>query len=597
MGLLRPHRRALWLGLLAIAGESIADVLQPWPLKVVLDNVIARKPEHGWLTRSIHHTIGTNVTSILLAACVAVMAIALLDAVCTYGEKWVTTTVGQWVSHDLRRALYSRVQRLSLSYHDQSKTGDLISRVTDDIDAIQTFIVSGLLSIVVDVATIVGMIGVMFYLSWQLTLMAMTVVPVLFTIVYVYTRKVKKYSRAVRKQEGKMISVVQEVLGSIRVVKAFARENYEIQRLEGESLETVEAALKARRLKARLVPLVSIVTGVGTALVLYFGGKQALTNVVVGAGGGTIVVFLAYIKNMYKPMQDISKIMDSYSKADVGYERIKEVIEVEDEMRDAPDARIAPKLRGDIDIEDVSFCYNSEQPILSDISLHVKAGTTVAIVGPTGSGKTTLVNLIPRFYDVSKGAVKIDGIDVRKLKQRSLREQISFVLQDTVLFSGTIWENIAYGRPEASYAEIVRAAEAANAAEFIDKLPHKYDTVVGERGLTLSGGQRQRIAIARAIIRNSPILILDEPSSGLDAASEQLVFEALDRLMQNKTSIVIAHRLSTIRQASCIYVVKDGRIVEQGTHDELIAHEDGVYRQLHDIQFQETSEAVAATPA
>ena len=343
-----------------------------------------------------------------------------------YGEKWVTTTVGQWVSHDLRRALYARVQRLSLSYHDQSKTGDLISRVTDDIDAIQTFIVSGLLSIVVDVATIVGMIGVMFYLSWQLTLMAMTVVPVLFTIVYVYTRKVKKYSRAVRKQEGKMISVVQEVLGSIRVVKAFARENYEIQRLEGESLETVEAALKARRLKARLVPLVSIVTGVGTALVLYFGGKQALTNVVVGAGGGTIVVFLAYIKNMYKPMQDISKIMDSYSKADVGYERIKEVIEVEDEMRDAPDARNAPRLRGDIDFEDVSFCYNSEQPILSDINLHVKAGTTVAIVGPTGSGKTTLVNLIPRFYDVSKGAVKVDGIDVREVKQRSLARADEF---------------------------------------------------------------------------------------------------------------------------------------------------------------------------
>jgi ATP-binding cassette subfamily B protein len=597
MGLLRPHRRALWLGLLAISGESIADILQPWPLKVVLDNVIASKSERGWLTRVIHHSIGTDPMRILLAACVAVMVIALMNAVCSYGEKWVTTTVGQWVSHDLRRALYSRVQRLSLSYHDQSKTGDLISRVTEDIDAIQTFIVSGLLSIVVDIATIVGMIGVMFYLSWQLTLIAMTVVPALFAIVYVYTRRVKKYSRAVRKQEGKMISVVQEVLGSIRVVKAFARENYEIQRLEGESLETVEAALKARRLKARLVPLVSIVTGVGTALVLYFGGKQSLTNVVVGAGGGTIVVFLAYIRNMYKPMQDISKIMDSYSKADVGYERIKEVIEVEDEMRDAPDARMAPKLRGDIDFADVSFCYNSDRPILSDINMHVKAGTTVAIVGPTGSGKTTLVNLIPRFYDVSKGAVTVDGIDVRKLKQRSLREQISFVLQDTVLFSGTIWENIAYGRPEASYAEMVRAAEAANAAEFIDKLPQKYDTVVGERGMTLSGGQRQRIAIARAIIRNSPILILDEPSSGLDAASEQLVFEALDRLMENKTSIVIAHRLSTIRKASCIFVVKDGRMVEQGTHDELIAREDGVYRQLHDIQFQETPEAVATASA
>jgi subfamily B ATP-binding cassette protein MsbA len=299
---------------------------------------------------------------------------------------------------------------------------------------------------------------------------------------------------------------------------------------------------------------------------------------------------------MYKPMQDISKIMDSYSKADVGYERIKEVIETDDEMRDAPDARNAPKLRGDIDFENVSFWYNADQPILNDINLHVKAGTTVAIVGPTGSGKTTLVNLIPRFYDVSNGVVKVDGIDVRKMKQRSLREQISFVLQDTVLFSGTIWENIAYGRPEANYVEIVRAAEAANASEFIDKLPEKYNTKVGERGLTLSGGQRQRIAIARAIIRNSPILILDEPSSGLDAASEQLVFEALDRLMENKTSIVIAHRLSTIRKASCIYVVKDGRIVESGTHDELL-EKGGVYKELHDIQFNETPEAVGAQPA
>jgi subfamily B ATP-binding cassette protein MsbA len=591
LGLLRPHRKALWLGLFAIAGESIADVLQPWPLKVVLDNVITHKGAHGWLTTVLDRTVGPNPMRILAVACAAVLVIALLDAVCSYGEKWVTTTVGQWVTHDLRRALYSQVQRLSLAYHDQSKTGDLISRVTDDIDAIQTFIVSGMLSIIVDVATIFGMIGVLFYLSWRLTLIAMTVVPVLFTIVYTYTRRVKKYSRAVRKQEGKMISVVQEVLGSIRVVKAFARENYEIQRLEGESLETVEAALKARKLKARLVPLVSIVTGIGTALVLYFGGKGAL---VAGITVGTITVFLSYIKNMYKPMQDISKIMDSYSKADVGYERIKEVIESDDEMRDAPDAKKAPRLRGDIDFEDVSFCYNSDQPILSDINLHVKAGTTVALVGPTGSGKTTLVNLIPRFYDVSKGAVKVDGIDVRKLKQRSLREQISFVLQDTVLFSGTIWDNIAYGRPEASSSEIVRAAEAANAVEFIDKLPQKYNTTVGERGLTLSGGQRQRIAIARAIVRNSPILILDEPSSGLDAESEQLVFEALDRLMENKTSIVIAHRLSTIRRAACIYVLKDNRIVEFGTHDELIAKEDGVYRHLHDIQFHEEPEAAAA---
>jgi ATP-binding cassette, subfamily B, bacterial len=580
--LLRPHQAQLWLGLVAITGESVADVLGPWPLKIVLDNVIGHKQSHGWLMRFIYATAGDAPRNILLFACIAVLVIALLDAICTYGEKWVTTTVGQWVTHDLRRRLYAQVQRLSLAYHDQSKTGDLISRVTSDIDSIQTFIVSGLLSIIVDVATIAGMIGVLFYLSWRLTLVAMTVVPVLFAIVYTYTRRVKKFSREVRKHEGKMLSVVQEVLGSIRVVKAFSRENYEVQRLEGESLETVEAALKARRLKARLVPAVSIVTGVGTCLVLYFGGTSALTA---GVTGGTITVFLSYIKSMYKPMQDISKIMDSYSKADVGYERIKEVIESDGEMRDAPDAITAPKLRGYIDFEHVDFGYTDERLILHDINLHIRAGTTVALVGPTGSGKSTLVNLIPRFYDATSGTVRIDRYDVKKLRQKSLRDQISLVLQDTVLFSGSIWDNIAYGRPEATSAEIVAAARAANALEFIEKLPQKFDTTVGERGVMLSGGQRQRIAIARAIIRNSPILILDEPSSGLDAESEHLVFEALDRLMEGKTSIVIAHRLSTIRNASCIYVIKDGQVVESGTHDELMQHEDGLYRHLHDVQF------------
>jgi len=589
--LLRPHKRQLWLGLLAIAGESIAGLLEPWPLKIVLDNVLRAKESHGWLFRLIRETAGTSQHGVLIFACAAVIFIALMDAVCTYAEKYLTTSVGQWVTHDLRRAIYTQVQKLSLAYHDQQPTGDLISRVTSDIDSIQTFIVSGLLGILVNILTLVGMVGVMFYINWQFTLIALAVVPPLFFVVYSYTRRAKKASREVRKKEGHMISIIEEVVSSVRVVKAFAREDYEIKRFEGESVDTVEAALRARSLKAKLVPLVNVITAVGTCAVLWFGAQMALAG---HLSVGSMVLFVFYLGKMYKPIQEISKTMDAYSKAEVGFDRIQEILRSEDEIQDLPRARNAPRFRGQVDLEHVDFCYKEGEQILRDVNLHVDAGTMVALVGPTGSGKTTIVNLIARFYEPNNGVVKIDGIDIREFTQKSLRGQISFVLQDTVLFSGTIWDNIAYGRPDATEAEIQKAAEAANAMEFIDKLPGKFDSVVGERGVTLSGGQRQRIAIARAIIRNTPILVLDEPTSGLDAASEQLVFDALDRLMEGRTSIVIAHRLSTIRRAACIYVVENGGIAESGTEAELLEREDGVYRKLHDIQFNEEAPAAVA---
>jgi subfamily B ATP-binding cassette protein MsbA len=579
--LLRPHRRQLWLGLLAIAGESVAGLLEPWPLKIVLDDLLQGKNQHGWLHRFILVTSGSAPRNILVFACIAVLVIAVTDAICTYAEKYLTTNVGQWVAHDLRRLIYTHVQRLSLAYHDQQPTGDLISRVTVDIDAIQSFIVSGLLSILVDTMTLLGMIIVMFWVNWQFTLIALAVVPPLFFIVNTYTRRVKKASREVRKKEGKMISVVSEVVSSIRVVKAFSREDYEVRRFEGESLEAVEAALAARSLKARLVPIVNIITAIGTCAVLWFGAQMAMSGQL---APGSLVVFVFYLGKMYKPMQDISKTIDAYSKAATGYDRIQEILRVDDEVHDKPGARKAARFKGQVDFENVSFCYKENEPVLRDVDLHVEPGTMVALVGPTGSGKTTIINLIARFYDPTSGTVKIDGKDIRDLTQASLRSQISFVLQDTVLFSGTIWDNIAYGCPDATHSQIVKAAEAANAMEFIDKLPEKFSTSVGERGVTLSGGQRQRIAIARAIVRNTPILILDEPTSGLDASSEQLVVEALDRLMKGKTSIVIAHRLTTIRSAKQIYVVDNGTIAESGTHDELLEHEDGIYRKLHDLQ-------------
>lgn len=579
--LLRPHRRQLWLGLLAIAGESVAGLLEPWPLKIVLDDLLQGKSQHGWLHRFILTTAGSAPRNVLLFACAAVLVIAVTDALCTYAEKYLTTNVGQWVAHDLRRTIYTHVQRLSLAYHDQQPTGDLISRVTVDIDAIQSFIVSGLLSILVDTLTLIGMIIVMFLVNWQFTLIALAVVPPLFFIVNTYTRRVKKASREVRKKEGKMVSVVSEVVSSIRVVKAFSREDYEVRRFEGESLEAVEAALAARSLKARLVPIVNIVTAIGTCAVLWFGAQMAMSG---HLAPGSLVVFVFYLGKMYKPMQDISKTVDAYSKAATGYDRIEEILRSNDEVHDQPRARKAPHFKGQLDFEHVAFAYKEDEPVLRDVSFHVDPGTMVALVGPTGAGKSTIINLIARFYDPTSGTIKIDGTDIRQFTQKSLRSQISFVLQDTVLFSGTIWDNIAYGCPDASYSQIVKAAEAANAMEFISKLPEKFSTAVGERGATLSGGQRQRIAIARALIRNSPILILDEPTSGLDAASEQLVCEALDRLMEGKTSIIIAHRLTTIRRANQIFVIENGTVAESGSHDELLQHEDGIYKKLHDLQ-------------
>jgi subfamily B ATP-binding cassette protein MsbA len=586
--LLRPHWGALAGGLAAVVGEGLSNLAEPWPLKVVLDNVLRSRPLSPWLAGIVQHLAGSDKLAILEFAAIAVLIIAAVGAVCSYIEKSVTTTVGQWVMHDLRRTLYSHVQRLSLAFHDQKRTGDLISRATSDIDAIQSFIASGLLGVLINGLTLVGMVGVMLYINWGFTLIALSVAPVLFLVVYSYTRRIKKASREVRKKEGEIVSVIQEVFTSIRVVKAFAREDYEQRRLEGESLEAVEIALRARGLKAKLAPLVEMIVAAGTCLVLWFGARLALSGAL---SAGSLVVFFLYLGKMYKPMQELSKMTDTYSKAAVGFERIREVLETDGGIQDLPGARRAPVFRGRVEFENVSFSYLPDTPVLRDVSFRIEPGQVAALVGPTGAGKSTIIGLIPRFYEPDSGVVKIDGHDIRRFTQKSLRQQISFVLQDTVLFHGPVWKNIAYGKPEASRSEILRAAELANAHEFIERMPDGYDTIVGERGVTLSGGQRQRIAIARAVIRNSCVLILDEPSTGLDAASEKLVFDALDRLMEGKTSIVIAHRLSTIQRADVIFVVQDGRIVERGTHEELL-HSGGLYSELYELQIHPAATAV-----
>jgi ATP-binding cassette, subfamily B, bacterial len=502
--------------------------------------------------------------------------------VSTYTERYLTTSISQYVMHDLRQTLYSHIQRLSLDYHDRKYTGDLISRLTSDIDSIQSFIASGLLGALTSSLTLVGMIIIMSYLNLQFTLIALSVAPLLFGVVFHYTRSIKAASREVRRKEGEMASMIQEVLSAIRVVKAFAGEEYEQRRFAKESSESIGIALLARNLKAKLAPAVDMIVAAGTCLVLWFGGRMALRGVL---GAGSLVLFIWYLGKMYKPMRDLSKVTDTYAKAAVGYERIREVLETDRQVKDLPGARRAPELRGQIELKGVSFSYGPNCPILKQINLIVEPGQVVALVGPTGAGKTTIISLIPRFYDPDSGIVRIDGTDVKLFQQESLRQQISFVLQETLLFHGPVWYNIAYGKPAASRDDISRAAMQANAHEFIEQLPLGYDTIIGERGMTLSGGQRQRIAIARAVIRNTPILVLDEAGSGLDAASEKLVFDALNRLMKGKTSIVIAHNLSTIRSADMIFVVDEGEIVERGNHTQLLK-KGGLYSELHELQVQ-----------
>src|SRR5881394_2780910 len=578
--LLYPHWATLSLAFIAVLGESITDLLEPWPLKIVFDHVFGSKKTPDWLA-TLAAPIGSDKFSILNFAVMAVLVIAVFGAISSYFEKYLTTSVGQWVMHDLRRVLYSHIQRLSLSYHDQKRTGDLISRCTTDIDAVQNLISQVMLGMLVNVLTLMGMMLIMLYLNWAFTVIALLVAPALFFVVYHYTHRIKNASRALRRQEGEVVSVLEEVLSSIRVVKAFAREDYEQKRFERESRESVEKALRARNFKAKLPPLVEIIVAAGTCLVLWYGARLVLTGALTS---GELLVFLLYLGNMYKPMRELSKMTDTISKAQVGWERIREVLENESQVRDLRGAKRAPRFKGEIEFNHVGFSYGGPA-VLSDLNLRIAPGQLAALVGPTGAGKTTIVSLLPRFYESTAGEIKIDGTDIRRFKQKSLREQISFVLQESLLFHDTVAQNIAYGKPQASREEIIRAARLANADEFIDRMPEGYETMIGERGVTLSGGQRQRITIARAIIRNSPILILDEPSAGLDAESEKLVFDALENLMVGKTSIVIAHRLATVRRADVIFVVDGGQVVEKGSHEELLAR-GGLYSHLYTLQFK-----------
>ena len=569
-----PHWPAVALALLCLLGEAGMKLLKPWPLKFTFDVLLEEESLEG------------RALFLLVGVVVAVVVITLLEGLLVYlGAFWLNRA-GRTIVFDLRAAVYDHVQRLSLQFHDRRSTGDLLTRVTSDVKSLRDVFTESVAEIVTSLLFLVGMFAVLLWLDWRLTLLVMAATPLLFLAVFRYTVQIQEYSRAERKREGALATLVHEALATVRLSRVFNHDESARQKFQTESAASLESGLAATLSEERFSWLMDVLGGLVTALVLGFGVYRVMEG---NMTPGTLIVFVHYVNSLYRPLRSAIKHANKITKASTRAERVVELLSLEEGVTDHPGARPAPRFRGAVEFRNVTFAYEPDRPVLREINLSVPAGQVVALVGATGSGKSTLVSLIPRLYDPREGAVLIDGHDIREYTLRSLRAQVSMALQESVLQRASIADNIAYGRPSATPEDIVAAARAANAHDFITALPEGYATEVGERGVTLSGGQRQRIAIARAIIRNAPIVILDEPLTGLDAAAAASVLEALERLMRGKTVIIITHQLSIVKRADRLVVLEDGRIAQQGTHGELIEVE-GRYRHLYQAQFKDVLE-------
>jgi len=575
-----PYKKWHFFIFTAMAVETAMSLATPWPLKIIIDNVIGHHKLPGWLMWMDKVFPGENKVQFAAVAAVSVVVMAAIGSLATYLDNYFTESVAQYVSNDLRRRIYHHLQRLSLEYYDSHQTGKLLSTITSDVSTIQDFASSTLMNITVDSFTIIGMLALMFYLNVSFTLVALVVTPFLLLFVARFKKVMKKATREVRADQSHMLAVIQQGLESIRAVNAFGRQALEEDKLKKASLETVGAALKARKVKSVLSPVITITVSLCTALVIWRGAGLVLNGAMTV---GSLTVFLWYMNKFFSPVQDLAKMTSNIAQATVALERIQAILDTEIIVVEKPDAVDPGKFSESIVFEGVSFAYCADAPVLRNISFRIDCGQQIGICGPTGCGKSTVLSLIARFYDPTGGRIYIDGKDITDLTLDGLRSQIGFVLQDTVLFYGSVRENIAYGRPDATDEEIIEAAKMANAHEFISRMTHGYDTLVGERGLTLSGGQRQRIGIARAVVRNSPILILDEPTAALDPEAEKIVMEALEKLMEGRTVITIAHRLSTLCDADKILVLREGNVAEEGTHDQLM-DKNGMYAELYNAQ-------------
>jgi ABC-type multidrug transport system fused ATPase/permease subunit len=585
---LRPYWRLAAFSVVLMVLGALAGLLAPWPLQILFDNVLNDHP----LSPALAFVLGPVVrdrSALLLFAVVGGVLVTLLQHGLTVLDNYVNTKIDQRMILDFRSDLFRHAQRLSLAYHDQRRSGMLIYAINSQADAAARLVVL-IPPLAQSVLTLFGMFGVLLLLNWQLALLALSVVPFLYGSVGFYAKRIQPRLYEVRRMEGESLSIIHEAMSMLRVIIAFGREDHEHRRFRAQGERTVDARVKVTVRQTLFSLAVNMITAVGTALVLGFGASQALQGKLTP---GQLLVVLSYIALVYKPLETISTTVASFQELFVALKVAFDLLDTEPDIKDAPGAIDLPRARGDVRFENVSFHYSGRVGTLQDVSFEARAGQVIAVVGPTGAGKSTLVSLIPRLYEAQQGRVLLDGIDVRRLTLRSLRRQVSIVLQEPLLFSGTIAENIRYGRLEATMDEVVEAARAANAHDFILRLPQQYDTELGERGAKLSGGERQRIAVARAFLKDAPVLILDEPTSSIDSRTEAVILDALDRLMVGRTTFLIAHRLSTIRRADAILVIDQGRLVERGTHQELLRR-GGLYRQLHVAQ---SRHAPRRTPA
>lgn len=562
---IKPYMHRLIFAMFCTIMAAAGNLYIPLIIKDMIDEVLADKNGTmlNWIAASI-------------------IAIFVVRGLFWYGQNYLMSYVGQSVIIDIRAAVFKKLQRLSVSFYDKNKTGTIMSYVTNDVNALQSAMVENTIEMITEGFILIGSVVAMIHLDWRLTLFTVCTFPVVLWFMEFFGKKIRKTGGRIQECTADITSVLQESVASARVIKSFVREDYEVDRFDVENRANFRANMKNAQLMATLTPVVELVAAIGVTMIIWYGGNNVINGTITA---GSLVAFLTYAVNISNPIKRLTRVIGNIQKALAAAQRVFMIIDMPEEIAESRDAKQLPEVSGKVEFQNVSFAYDDKGNVITDLSFSVKPGEVIAIVGPSGAGKSTIANLLPRFYDVNKGDIKIDGHSVREVTLDSLREQVGIVPQETMLFNGSVYNNILYGRLDATKEEIEAAAKAANAHDFIMQLTDGYETKLGDRGVNLSGGQRQRIAIARAILKNPRILILDEATSALDTESERVVQEALDRLMVGRTSFVIAHRLSTVKNADKILVLEKGNLVESGTHDELLAL-DGLYAHLYKIQYR-----------